>query len=139
MENAWTDMASVLACPYCTYEGILASWYFTTILKFLAVIYFAFRIHLDPVRIVGLVALFEIFHFKAWRVLLLSSDPIPGVGRNLEEFAYGILVSGIPVIFLVWGASYLRYFQNSSKTPLRRRNLVLLVPVFFVISMISHS
>jgi hypothetical protein len=31
------------------------------------------------------------------------------------------------------------YFRDSAKAPLRRRNLVLLVPVLFVIGSLSHS
>lgn len=139
MELSWINDGAVLGCAFCTYERVLGSWYFVTTVKFLVVLFFAFRIHLDPVRILGLVALFEIFHFKVWRMLLFSSDAIPGVGTNGEEVLYGILMSGIPVVLLIWGASYLAYFRATPKVPLRRRNLVLFVPVLFMIGIIAQA
>jgi hypothetical protein len=130
----------ILACPICTYDRVMPTWYVFVAVR-AAIVLFLARGRMDPVRLLGVFMLFEIFYFYAWRFLVWYSHPAVSEGtvETLSLTGLLALTAGLPAAFLLWLVSRFRYFRGKSEAKLSLRRCFGIVPLFFVLAAVQGS
>ena len=128
------DIPSVLACPTCTFNRFVPSWYVFVLLR-LAAVFFIARPRLDVVRTLGFFAVFEVAYFFLWRLGVITwYDEYDA--RPIEVFGAWFTVIfqlGVVHALILITMSRQSYFQMSGVPKFRMRRAFLILPLFLVI------
>ena len=137
-------LTTFLACPQCTYNRFMPSWYFFVLLRVLVVAMIC-RGRLDIVRVLGVLALLEVPFFFAWKIgVVWMYAERPGTDREQMAgifetlFSSGIL-HGVFLLVL----SRVPYFKVQDSSKIRVLRILCVVPAFigvtFLHSMLAYS
>jgi hypothetical protein len=105
----------------------------------LAIVAFLARGRMDPVRMLGAFAAFEVAYLFAWRWLVWYSHPAVS-GGMIESLALVILIGvsvGLPAVAFLWFISRLKYFQGKHTSRMTFRRCLVLIPCFFILSLVQ--
>ncbi len=134
------EFTSFLACPTCTFNRFVPSWYFFVLLRLVAV-FLVCRGRLDPVRTLGIVALYEIPYFYLWRYSVLDSyaEDFPGYPSHpfagLFTMAFDL---GVFHLVTLVAASGLRFFAPPALTRFTIRRAFLAALLVFGVAFLQN-
>ena len=138
--EGYLAISSLLACPNCTYSAYFPLWKLFAGFRLLAVLAIGFR-SFDPIRLLGLFALFEVAYFFLWKVGVWFSHPavIDGLPSYIALIGVIILAIGVPAALLMRFASKLKYFRKPEADQFSWMQVIALVACLFVISFVEGN
>ena len=135
------DISTFLACPTCTYNRYIPSWYFFVVFRFIGLCAVAYK-RFDIVRLLYIFLAFEVAYFYVWRISLtdLYADEM-GLGNRYAWSSYlsGFYESSLIYIFTLWVVSRLKFFRAPGVESIRVRWLFLLIPIFYFIAIVQSG
>lgn len=128
------EIPAILACPECTCNRFLPSWFLFVILRF-AALWFVAHPRLDVVRTMGVLAVLEAPYFYLWRLGVMTwyfgSDSAP---EEIFGAWYSIVFQlGIPQAIGLVLISRIRYFRSVGSPRLQVRRALLIIPLFIAV------
>jgi hypothetical protein len=138
MLSLFHALPAILACPVCTYDRVMPTWWLFVVLRATVVLLIA-RGRMDPIRLLGAFMLFEGFYFFAWRFLVWYSHPAVSEGTVMTTSMIGLIVFsvGLPAAIFLWSISRIKYFRAKAERQMTFRRWLLILPVFFVLTIIQ--
>lgn len=127
---------AILACPVCTYDRVMPTWYLFVAIRAVIVLLLA-RGRMDPIRLLGAFILFEVAYLYAWRFFVWYSHPAVAEGTVERLSMIGLLVlsAGLPAAVFLRLVSRVRYFRGKFEPKMTFRRCLALVPMFLVLSL----
>ena len=128
----------VLACPGCTYAGVMPTWPIIVLLRLVAVCAVAYRV-LDVVRTLEAFLLYEVLYFFGWMMAVWYSHPAVSSGPVLY-LAFGfflVLSAGVAATFALKWIGRFRFFRCSPDRGISWRRALLMVPVSVLITLLQ--
>jgi hypothetical protein len=127
-----------LACPVCTYDRVMPTWYFFVAIRAVIVLLLT-RGRMDAIRLLGAFILFEGAYLYAWRFFVWYSHPAvaEGLVENLSMIGLLVLSAGLPAAVFLWLVSRIRYFRGKSDLMMSFRRCLAIVPMFFALSVVQ--
>jgi len=135
------DFTTFLACPTCTFNRFVPSWYLFVLLR-LAAVFVVCRGRLDPVRTLGIVALYEIPYFYLWRYSIVDMYAENIQGHVTHPFA-GLFTTafelGIFHLVTLIAVSRLRLFAPPALARFTIRRAFLVALLIFGVAFLQNG
>jgi len=129
-----------LACPQCTFNQFMPSWYFFVILR-LFVVALICRGRLDIVRVLGLLAAFEVPFFFTWKtgVIWMYAER-PGTQQEQIAGIFEMLFStGVLYALILIAVSRIQYFKVSEVPRVRVLRVLVVIPAFIAVTYLHRA
>lgn len=126
-----------LACPQCTFNRFMPSWYLFILLRLAAVFVIA-RPRLDVVRVIAIAASLEVGYFYLWRIGVFAGyrriheDAIPPVEIASEWFSWIFQIGLIHLVVLIVLAR-IEFFRVRDAPIFELRQSFRVIPCFLAI------
>ena len=125
---------NILACPQCTFNRFMPSWYVFILFR-LAAVFFIARPKLDAVRVLAVFAILEVGYFYLWRHGVVAGyrrdfeEVVPPIEIFGEYFSW-IFQLGIIHALIFAGLAKIRLFKVVDSPPFQLRRCFLVIPFF---------
>jgi hypothetical protein len=126
-----------LACPQCTFNRFMPSWYVFILLRLAAVFVIA-RPRLDVVRVLAVAAVLEVGYFYLWRIGIVAGyrriyeEPLPPIEIVSESFSW-IFQLGLIHVAVLAGLARVGFFKVRDAPIFKFRRSFLVIPCFLAI------
>jgi hypothetical protein len=126
-----------LACPQCTFNRFMPSWYVFILLRLAAVFVIA-RPRLDVVRVLAVAATLEVGYFYLWRIGVVAGyrrdfeEALPPIEIFSEWFSW-IFQLGLIHVAVIAGLARFGFFKVRDAPSFLFRRCLLMIPCFLAI------
>ena len=126
-----------LACPQCTFNRFIPSWYVFIFFR-LAAVFTIERLRLDIVRVLGVAAALEVGYFYLWRIGVVAGyrrdyeQALPPIEIFSELFTW-IFQLGLIHVALLSGMARSGYFKARDAPVFKFQRSFLVIPCFMAI------
>ena len=132
------DLSSIFACPQCTFNRYMPSWYLFVFLRFAAIAVVTYK-RLDIVRLLFIYLAFEVAYFYVWRMSVV--DGYAEIHDFLPKYAWApyaasIYESSLLYMIVIIGVSRIKFFRGRHSELFVRWRVLLLLPMFVLIALL---
>ena len=126
-----------LACPQCTFNRFIPSWYVFILFR-LAAVFIIARPRLDIVRVLGVAAALEVGYFYLWRIGVVAGyrrdyeEALPPIEIFSELFTW-IFHLGLIHVAILSCVARLGFFKVRDAPVFKFRRSFLVIPCFIAI------
>ena len=136
------DPMSFLACPQCTFNRWIPSWYVFILFRLTAV-FFVVRLRLDVVRVLTVAAALEFGYFYLWRLSVFAGyrrddDASISTMELFGEWFSVLFQLGLIHAVVIAVLSRIGFFVVRDAPTFRIRGTLLIIPCFLAIHLIQR-
>lgn len=124
------NLVTILACHGCTYERVFPTWVAFAIIRLSIILILSLR-RFDPIRILGVFALYELVFFYAWQeAVRFSAISDSAIGMIASIILTAFLSFGFPAAIILVRANRYKYMKGNSSIVFSKKRAAFLVFMF---------